>query len=175
MSNTTVIRNETQSCKDSRMHHFWIWILLNLILSYRNLKRKEDFQKLGSYSILKFIFWPPVFWLFSRPKLTRKLIYEGALQSSGSPLDDGQSDFENAEIDEKIEVGTFNTEIIFLHFGELHFPGLHMRSLPEEPHLAWVDVTFSDFRHLSWAYFLWKWAKILICWCQRSNLRFLLH
>ena len=95
MSNTTVIRNETQSCKDSRMHHFWIWILLNLILSYRNLKRKEDFQKLGSYSILKFIFWPPVFWLFSRPKLTRKLIYEGALQSSGSPLDDGQSDFEN--------------------------------------------------------------------------------
>ena len=41
----------------------------------------------------------------------------------------------------------------------------HVRSLPEEPHLAWGDVTFSDFRHLSWAYFLCKWAKILICWC----------
>ena len=42
---------------------------------------------------------------------------------------------------------------------------LYIRSLPEEPHLTWVDVTFSDFRHLSWAYFLCKWAKILICWC----------
>ena len=42
----------------------------------------------------------------------------------------------------------------------------HIRSLPEESHLAWVDVTFSDFTSLSWAYFLCKWAKILICWCQ---------
>ena len=42
---------------------------------------------------------------------------------------------------------------------------VHMRSPPEEPHLAWRDVTFSYFRHLSWAYFLCKWAKILICWC----------
>ena len=41
---------------------------------------------------------------------------------------------------------------------------IHMRSLPEEPHLAWVGATFSDFRHLSWAYFFCKWAKILICW-----------
>ena len=41
---------------------------------------------------------------------------------------------------------------------------LYMRSLPEEPHLAWVGVTFSDFRHVSWANFLCKWAKILICW-----------
>ena len=30
---------------------------------------------------------------------------------------------------------------------------LYIRSPPEEPHLAWVDATFSDFRHLSWAYF----------------------
>ncbi len=42
---------------------------------------------------------------------------------------------------------------------------VYIRSLPEEPHLAWVGATFSDFRHLSWAYFLCKWAKILICWC----------
>ena len=42
---------------------------------------------------------------------------------------------------------------------------IHIRSLPEEPHIAWVGATFSDFRHLSWAYFLCKWAKILICWC----------
>ena len=40
----------------------------------------------------------------------------------------------------------------------------YIRSLPEEPHLVWVGATFSDFRHLSWAYFLCKWAKILICW-----------
>ena len=43
--------------------------------------------------------------------------------------------------------------------------GGHIRSLPEEPHLAWVGATFLDFRHISWAYFLCKWAKILICWC----------
>ena len=42
----------------------------------------------------------------------------------------------------------------------------YIRSLPEEPHLAWVGVTFSDFGHLSWAYFLCKWDKILISWCQ---------
>ena len=44
---------------------------------------------------------------------------------------------------------------------------IHMRCPPEEPHLAWGGVSFfGDFRHLSWAYFLCKWAKILICWCQ---------
>ena len=43
----------------------------------------------------------------------------------------------------------------------------NMRSPPEKPYLAWGVVTFfSDFRHLSWVYFLCKWAKILICWCQ---------
>ena len=42
----------------------------------------------------------------------------------------------------------------------------YIRSLPEEPHLAWVFVTFSDFRHLSWAYFLCYWDEILIFWCQ---------
>ena len=36
-----------------------------------------------------------------------------------------------------------------------------MRCPPEEPHLAWVDVTFfGDFRHLSWAYFLCIWDAI---------------
>ena len=47
----------------------------------------------------------------------------------------------------------------------IQWQNLDIRSLPEEPHLAWEGATFSDFRHLSWAYFLCKWAKILICWC----------
>ena len=43
----------------------------------------------------------------------------------------------------------------------------HMRSPPEEPHLAWVDVLFlGDFSCLSWASITCNWAEILICWCQ---------
>ena len=43
---------------------------------------------------------------------------------------------------------------------------IHMSCLPENQHLGWVRVTFlGDFSSLSWAYFLCKWAKILICWC----------
>ena len=50
---------------------------------------------------------------------------------------------------------------------QAHSVGRYMRCPPEEPHLAWGGVTFfGDFRHLSWAYFMCKWAKILICWCQ---------
>ena len=55
-----------------------------------------------------------------------------------------------------------------LHLGILLERGIerqtYIRSLPEELHLPWVGVTFSNFRHLSWAYFLCKRAKILICW-----------
>ena len=41
-----------------------------------------------------------------------------------------------------------------------------MSCLPKNQHLGWVRVTFlCDFSSLSWAYFLCKWAKILICWC----------
>ena len=43
---------------------------------------------------------------------------------------------------------------------------MYMSCLPENQHLGWVRVTFLDnFSSLSWASFLCKWAKILICWC----------